>query len=298
MTALLKKDSAFTFGQSQQDAFAYLKKAFTTAPVLEHFQPGEQVFLETDASDFAIAAVISQKDSKSKIHPITFFSRKLQPAELIYDIHDKELLAIIEEFKHWRQYLEGTVQPTLVYTDHQNLQYFTTSKVLNRRQARWAELFASYHFNLVHRAGTLQGKTDSMSRRSDYAVGSKASDSQPQTLLSPALFAANLTLRLQVAALGPFPELQKRIYSAQEHEESISQVLQDLTLKENLDRYTDLPWTLDDSGLLLWDAKIYIPEDPDLQLELLRLCHDTPTAGHPGIDKTLSIQVAYSIGQL
>ena len=79
-------------------------------------------------SDFAIAAVISQKDSENRLHPIAFYSRKLQAAELNYEVHDKELLAIIEAFKQWRQYLEATSKPTLVFSDHKNLEYFTTSE--------------------------------------------------------------------------------------------------------------------------------------------------------------------------
>jgi hypothetical protein len=71
---------------------------------------------------------------------VAFHSRKLTPPELNYEIHDKEMLAIVTALREWRAYLEGATHPFTVYTDHKNLEYFTTTKVLNRRQARWSEL--------------------------------------------------------------------------------------------------------------------------------------------------------------
>jgi hypothetical protein len=60
----------------------------------------------------------------------------MSATELIYDIHNKEMLAIVSSFKEWRRYLEGAEHSILVFSDYKNLQYFTTTKVLNRRQPR------------------------------------------------------------------------------------------------------------------------------------------------------------------
>jgi len=116
---------------AMDDAFRYLKGAFTTAPVLLHFNPEKESFVETDSSDFALGGVLSQKDDEGKLHPVAFHSRKLMPAEINYEIHDKELLAIVDCFERWRRYLEGAAHRTEVFSDHQNLAYFTTAKVLN-----------------------------------------------------------------------------------------------------------------------------------------------------------------------
>src|SRR5882724_11621197 len=113
----------------------HLKKAFTTAPVLTHWIPDTQITVETNASDYALAAVLSITTSNGELHPIAFHSRTFSALELNYDIHDKELLAIFEAFKQWRHYLEGSGLMIDVVTDHRNLQYFSMTKILTRRQA-------------------------------------------------------------------------------------------------------------------------------------------------------------------
>jgi hypothetical protein len=85
-----------------------------------------------DASNYAIGAYISQLDEKGKLRLVAFFSCKMSLVELNYDIHDKELLAIMEAFKEWRVYLEGATLLVKVLIDHKNLLYFTTTKQLNR----------------------------------------------------------------------------------------------------------------------------------------------------------------------
>jgi len=63
--------------------------------------------VETDASDYAIGAVLSQRTEDNKIHPCAFLSRKFSPAEMNYDIHDKEMTAIVQAFKEWEPLLKS-----------------------------------------------------------------------------------------------------------------------------------------------------------------------------------------------
>ena len=93
--------------------------------------------METDASDYALGACLNQKDDQGRLHPVAFLSRKFTPVELNYQIHDKELIAIIAACEEWRHYLEGARFPITIYTDHKNLVYFMTTKALNQRQVRW-----------------------------------------------------------------------------------------------------------------------------------------------------------------
>ena len=91
--------------------------------------------METDASDYVSAGVLSQYDDEGILHPVTFFSKKHTPAECNYEIYDKELMAIIRCFEEWRAHLEGSGFPIKVLSDHKNLEYFMSTKLLNRCQA-------------------------------------------------------------------------------------------------------------------------------------------------------------------
>jgi hypothetical protein len=106
---------------------------------LAHFDGDRTTRVETDASDFALGAVLSQLTDDGKWHPVAFHSRKFQPAEINYDVHDKEIMAIMAAFKEWEHLLWYTGDQMVVYSDHKNLEYFNSSKILNRRQYRWAE---------------------------------------------------------------------------------------------------------------------------------------------------------------
>ena len=88
--------------------------------------------METNASDYALAAILSIMTKNNEIHPVAFHSRTFSTLELNYNVHNKELLAIFEAFKIWRHYLEGSASPIDVVTDHKNLEYFSTTKVLTR----------------------------------------------------------------------------------------------------------------------------------------------------------------------
>jgi len=173
---LTRKDTPFSWGPDHTKAFEALKHAFTTAPILAHFNPDNPIVVETDASDYAIAAIISQiSPEDGDIHPIAFYSRSMQPAELNYEIYDKELLAIFEAFRQWRNYLEGSAHVVLVLSDHKNLEYFATTKQLTRRQVRWSEYLSGFNYLIRYRAGRLGTKPDALTRREDvYPRGDNA----------------------------------------------------------------------------------------------------------------------------
>jgi hypothetical protein len=142
--------------------------------------------IETDASDFAIGAILSQKFEDGKIHPVSFLSKKLSDAEFNYDVFDKEMLAIVYALEKWRQFLQGSEFKTTIFSDHQNLSYYTTKVVLNRRQARWALLLKEYDFVIVYRKGTANQKADILSRCPAYTFregGTTAITTEP--LLGP-----------------------------------------------------------------------------------------------------------------
>jgi len=173
----------FHWGREQEEAFEELKKRFTTAPILSHFYPGRRTVVETEASDFALGSVLSQYKGR-RLHLVAFHSRKLNSAETNYEIHDKELLAIMEAFKEWKRHLWGEEEPVTVYTDHQNLQSFLTKKVGNQRPIRWAPELTNYNFKIVYRPGSTGGKPDALSKRPEYRPGEGARPSELSILKS------------------------------------------------------------------------------------------------------------------
>jgi len=98
-----------------------------------------------------------------------------------YEIHDKEMLAIIRVLEEWRYFLKGATYPVEIWTDHKNLEYFMTAKILNYHQARWSLHLARFDFLLHYRPGCTMGKLDALSRRADYGNG--ASDNENVVLL-------------------------------------------------------------------------------------------------------------------
>ena len=80
--------------------------------------------MEADSPDFALGSILSQQGNDEKLHPVAFHSRKFDAAEINYEIHDKELLAIVDSFTQWRHFLEGSSHQVTIFSDHKNLAYF------------------------------------------------------------------------------------------------------------------------------------------------------------------------------
>ena len=95
-----------------------------------HWVLNAQLVVETDTSDYALAAILSIMTKDNEIHPVVFYSWMFSTLELNYDVHNKELLAIFEAFKIWQHYLEGSASPIDIVTDHKNLEYFSMTKIL------------------------------------------------------------------------------------------------------------------------------------------------------------------------
>ena len=164
LTRLTRKNAPWVFDDSCRASFTALKTAFTRAPILTHYVPDRQLVVETDASDYAIAGILSQYEPDGEIHPLAFYSRTLHAAELNYDVHDKELLAIFEAFCSWHHYLEGTPLPVDVVTNHKNLEYFSMTKMLTWHQAHWSKFLSQFNMVICFHPGCLGAKPDSLTR--------------------------------------------------------------------------------------------------------------------------------------
>ena len=162
-----RKDKKWNWREKQQKAFEELKKRFTTEPVLVTPDLDKKIRVEVDVSDFAIGGVLSMKCEDEKWRPVAYISKSLNEAERNYEIHDKEMLAIIKCLEIWRHFLEGAKGRFEIWTDHKNLEYFMKAQKLNRRQARWSLYLSRFDFALKHVAGKSMRRADSLSRRVD-----------------------------------------------------------------------------------------------------------------------------------
>ena len=91
------------------------------APILARPDYSKRFIIETDTSDQAIGAILSQIQDNGKVHPVAYYSHTLNDAERNYDTPKKELLTVVKTFEHWRHHLLGATQPTIVLTDQANL---------------------------------------------------------------------------------------------------------------------------------------------------------------------------------
>jgi hypothetical protein len=233
--------------------------AFTSAPILIHPDLAKPLIVETDASDFALGAILFQFGIDGLLHPIAFYSRKLTSVEINYQVYDKELLAIITTFEQWRPYLVGTKHQIQVLTDHKNLFYFTTTRTLNRRQACWSIFLADFDFEIQYQPGTQQGKANALSRRSKYEfrAGDEAYGQQNQTLLNPEQFRVAATI-----STLPDSYLVRDIQMATEENTWATNIKKELQERPRNPNRDDLDQFEQQDKLLLRNNLIYVPEGP------------------------------------
>ena len=305
LTELLKKNRIFRWNPGANAAFAALRTVFTRAPILKYFGPTLPVVLETDASEFALGTVISQRNPNGELHPIAFYSHKFTQAEENYEIYDKELLAIVDTMDRYSHYFEGLGNKTTVYSDHRKLLTFTEKRIYNRRHVRWAEKLSQFDFVIVFRPGKQSGKPDALSRRPDYMKGGPEAKEATTILKPDQVDVSALTengeltesyLGINAVSVSPMDRDEELGWSIKETVEKDKEVGPYLKFLRNSELPRDKGteeylkhFCFDDDGFLLHGGLVYIPNEPAIKLEILRRSHDSKTAGHFGQAKTLEI---------
>jgi Retroviral aspartyl protease./Reverse transcriptase (RNA-dependent DNA polymerase). len=304
LTRLTRKDIPFDWDENCQTAFEELKIAFTSAPILRHFDPDQPSTIECDASDYVTAGCLSQPDADGILHPVAFFSRKMSPAECNYDIYDKELMAVVQSFEEWRAELEGAAFPVQVISDHKNLQHFMTTKRLSRRQARWSEYLSRFDFQLTYRPGTQGGKPDALTRRSSDMPQLEDDERlryQEQTILKshnispgmqPLALKQNTLRKVRDDTPLPLEDLIAAAYVKDPLPAKIKEAMSEDggRVPTELARLKiPVNEMIEKEGRLFWRNRMFVPDDEELRLRLLRSCHDKAAAGHPGRAKTYEL---------
>jgi hypothetical protein len=268
---LTKKNIPFTWKEAQQTVFDTLKNRFTTAPILAYSDNDWVFCLETDASNFATGAVLSIEQN-GKWHPIAFSSHLMSPEECNYLVADKEMLSVIRSLEQWRHYLEGAHHEFEIWNDHANLQWFMKHQDLNRQQARWAQYLSRFNFKWLHKAGATMGKADALSRREDHSIGIEK-DNTGVLVIPPDQIRSVTEVRIATDADIIIDTIKDILFDLKEPD--LIPLWKQYTLKDHI--------FYDENG------NIYVPEDQALHLDILKLHHDTPIAGHPGREKTLEL---------
>jgi len=220
-------------------------------------------------------------------------------AELNYEIYDKELLAIFEAFRQWRNYLEGSAQVVLVLSDHKNLEYFTTTKQLTRRQVRWSEYLPGFNYLIRYHAGRLGTKPDALTRREDvYPHGENA-----YALANPHNFqsmfkAGQLLCAIILDSASLLISIRHGLQTdpiARFHLTRL-QVGPDSTTTVPATASPD-PWSLSQDGdFLRYKGLLYVPDNQEVRLDILRSHHDHHLAGHPASPNRSRTSIVSSIG--
>ena len=294
---LTKKDQEYVWGEAQQQAFLELKTRLTSSPVLRLLDLSKPFIIQTDASKLGTGAVLLQQDAAGVSHPCAYLSQSLVGAEQNYQVYDLELLAVMRALKAWRPYLVSSVEPTVIYTDHQNITYFRQPQDLTARQMRWHSILQEYPVRFVHIAGKKNGAPDLLSRMAHFVpsvtphltlIPDSLVDRERGGVknLEPGSFSVNVTkikakTPTSSTADGQRP-LEETSKTATPSGKGVLTLSNELAAKARdycVQRKEKKE--LEEEKIAKNKKRIYIPAE--LRREALREYHDTRPAGHPGI---------------
>jgi len=158
---LLQKGIKWKWGEKEKEAFETLKERLVTAPVLAFYDPEKDIIIKTDASQYAVGAILAQKEGNDE-KVVQYFSKVLNRYQRSYSTVEQEALAIIFAFKEFRPYIDG--KKFIVYTDNSALTNLPTMNSGNKRLERWALYLQQFDYTIVHKKGTLNSDVDCLSR--------------------------------------------------------------------------------------------------------------------------------------
>ena len=266
LSDLTKTDAKWSWGANESASFDRLIALAVAQPVLILPDPKLPFVVHTDASGFATGAVL-QQDQGRGLQPIAFMSKKMLPAETRYPVHEQELLAVIQALGTWRHYLSGV--KFTVKTDHRSLQYLKTQPHLSNRQTHWKDTLANFDFDIEYVEGKTNVVADGLSRRADHVP--------PQS--SASISSIESVSHRCNAVTSLLADIHEAIVNDPEYRSLLKQSASTLA-KQSL--------SIDRSYLYHSRDRLYIPNDVALRTRLMHECHDAPTSGHLGKDKTIA----------
>ena len=281
---LTRKDIKYEWTEECSVAFETLKKLFTIEPILAHADPELPFIVETDASNFAIGAVLSQRNKDTnELHPICYYSRGLSKSERNYPIYDKELLAVKCALQEWRHYLEGSKHQFTIFTDHKNRTFPRKPELLSQRQIRWNLFLSRFDYKLQYRPGKEGGKPDAFSRRPDYE-DKEIEDEEDST---PCFAIMDLDNNSYPSIQGQLKEELIKNTKEDKFIQELISVKKGVSTTNNKYKSKMKDFELEEDGLLLYKGLIFVPNK--MKDIIIGIHHDNPVQGHFGILKTKEV---------
>jgi len=264
--------------------------ALTTPPVLQHFDHDREVIIETDASDYVSARVLSQSGDDVVLHPVAYYSKQHTPAKCNSDIYDKKLMAIIKALEEWRPEGEGAAFPFELITDHKSLGYFITKRLLNRQQAQWSELLPRFDCEMIYRPGKSKGKADAVTRRpGDLLQGGDGKlKNMEQAVLKPQNLLKQMGLWADRPAIQGRASISDLMTEENGTEPQPGKILEAIRTRNCLQAIT-IPECIEDDGRMRYKGNLNLPDSDKLHLRNIQEHHDTAIAGYPGQAKTFDL---------
>ena len=250
LTTLLKKGCLFIWTSEHDTAFATLKSALSTAPVLALPDFSLPFAIETNACDSGVGAMLMQKD-----HPLAFISKSLSPRTRGLSTYEKEYLAILVAVEQWRHYLQ--CGEFTIHTDQKSLVHLNEQRLHTPWQQKVFTKLLGLQYKIIYKQGPENRVADALSRRSSTDQVLALSTSTP------------LWLEAVVSAYASDPQAQELITK--------------LSLKPD-----DVPYYTLSGGVLQFKNRIWVGNDTSLQSQLISAMHTSALGGHSGIPVTYS----------
>lgn len=157
LNELRRQKVAFEWTLLRQNAFDEIKAALATRTLRVHFDESRPLILATDASPVGVGAVLLQKHADSLEHMVTCASGTLSPAEQHYSQIEREALAIVFNFRRFRQFVFG--REVVLVTDHKPLTFIfrpdsPVSQTESQRIQRWSLYLSGFSYTVRHRSGS------------------------------------------------------------------------------------------------------------------------------------------------
>lgn len=272
LTRLTRKSQAWRWGESQASAFVQLKTLLASPPILVQPDYSKPFILRTDASHFALGAALLQGESPQDEHPLEYASRLLSPAERNYSTTEREALAVVWAMERFRGYIDG--HRVLVRSDHQPLEWLFSVKSPSGRLVRWALKLQAFDLQIEYTPGKANVLADTLSRPIVDVLPSDCGVC-PVSIDVPRWDATSTR-------------------AAQLSDPEVSKILKDLESSDELSiqRWTDRGYVLNQGVLYRFvddseseEPQLVVPES--LRSQVMYECHDSPTAAHSGIQRTI-----------